>query len=81
MHHWRTVGRVIPWSGCSPAEPASVSPGSPTVTKATGADKAEKQSLKVRISVGVPDRCYSRKILTPQVGNRCSNTARPDGMR
>src|SRR3954447_16588356 len=23
----RTVGRAIPWSGCVPAEPASVSPG------------------------------------------------------
>src|SRR3954467_15189062 len=27
MHPWRTVGRAIPRSGCSPAEPASVSPG------------------------------------------------------
>lgn len=24
--HRHTVGRVIPWSGCVPAEPASVSP-------------------------------------------------------
>ena len=29
--HRATVGRVIPWSGCVPAEPASVSPGEESV--------------------------------------------------
>ena len=39
-----TVGRAIPWSGCSPAEPASVSPGKASVphaaTRANQSDQA-----------------------------------------
>lgn len=42
----------------------SVSPGSPTVIEATGTDKAGEQSRKVRIGVGVPNRCYGRKNRT-----------------
>jgi hypothetical protein len=30
-----TVGRVIPWSGCVPAEPASVSPGERTIPQSS----------------------------------------------
>jgi hypothetical protein len=51
MHPWRTVGRAIPRSGCSPAGPASVSPGAATVTKAVGADKSKQtESRTVRFS-------------------------------
>ena len=35
-----TVGRVIPRSGCVPAEPASVSPGARTIPESSRADKA-----------------------------------------
>ena len=40
--HRATVGRVIPWSGCVPAEPASVSPGE---TSVTGNDSARQARL------------------------------------
>src|SRR5215211_1436459 len=43
----RTVGRVIPWSGCVPAEPASVSPGGLDVPHARPAYKS-KQAQRSR---------------------------------
>src|SRR5262249_38734659 len=33
--------RAIPWSGCSPAEPASVSPGGSVIADLPGADKSK----------------------------------------
>ena len=59
--HRATVGRVIPWSGCVPAEPASVSPGAESVAweGATGQDRLPSGSGKV-IVVG---RCVGGKAI------------------
>ena len=43
MHPWRTVGRAIPWSGCAPAEPASVSPGAGEVPRESERRKAKER--------------------------------------
>jgi len=46
-----------PSSGCSPAEPDSVSPGLPTVADAVGANKAKKrQGEQVRFCQDAPAR-------------------------
>src|SRR5215475_2934204 len=63
-----------PLSGCSPAEPDSVSPGATTVTEAAWTDKTkQKQSGKVLFCVGV--------LVAVTVGTSClckaESTARP----
>ena len=56
-----TVVRAIPWSGCVPAEPASVSLGARDVqevwlaSKSKQADEPARQSVKMSWSRG-PDR-------------------------
>src|SRR6266852_5039002 len=54
MHPWRTLGRAIPRSGCSPAEPASVSPDGETVTTRPPRSKSRVASWSLRPA---PDRC------------------------
>ncbi len=54
--HRPAVGRVIPWSGCVPAEPASVSPGKATVpgTGQAGQGGSEGPGVRLTSSLGSP---------------------------
>src|SRR5271155_3888420 len=49
--HRHTVGRVIPWSGCVPAEPASVSPGEESVSGNGRARQARMSSGSGKVTV------------------------------
>jgi len=42
MHPWRTVGTGYPSAGCSPAEPASVSPGAANIASPARKNKTSK---------------------------------------
>jgi len=62
--HRATVGRVIPWSGCVPAEPASVSPGAESVAARGTAEQARLsgESGKVIVAGGLPWRESNREF-------------------
>jgi hypothetical protein len=64
MHHWRNRRPGYPLSGCSPAEPDSVSPGRINVAKMVLADKPdENKRITTWIMSGVPNRGRKRKSL------------------
>jgi hypothetical protein len=49
--HRDTVGQIIPWSGCVPAEPASVSPGEESVPRSGSAQQARLLSGSGKVIV------------------------------
>jgi hypothetical protein len=58
-----TLVRVIPWSGCVPAEPASVSPGKVDVSQAWAAHKSKPadQASSKRVAVRMARQGVAKK--------------------